>query len=194
MFKLVLLLWVCCVLRPIYVQLWAWIFSLYWFYPSIWIKFFLQYILYTHWIWYQSISLEIKTRTLLSAFSGSWWRLKVEPSFLPSSPKTRNQGQNLDDPLYMQTLDNPDMVLVTILLTNKNFLTWSWSIQRALTAKNKLGFINGTLCQPANEPERSKWRHANEMVSSWVINSMKEIAKIFVYCTLARKLLIDLDE
>lgn len=89
----------------------------------------------------------------------------------------------------MQTLDNPGVALVTVPLTDSNFLTWSRSIQRALAAKNKLGFINETLSEPSNEPDRSKWRQADE------INSMsKEITKTFVHYTSARKLWVDLEE
>lgn len=94
----------------------------------------------------------------------------------------------------MQNLDHPSMILVMILLTN-NFLTWSISIRRALVAKNILGFISGGVEEPIEEPNHSKWRRVDEMVTSWIINSMKkEIDVIFIYCTSVRRLWIELEE
>lgn len=85
-----------------------------------------------------------------------------------TSEQGRNKGQSFDDPLKIQTSDNPAMALVTALLTEMNYLTWSRSVRQALAAKNKLGFISGTMPEPSGEPEKSAWRRANEMVSSWI--------------------------
>lgn len=106
--------------------------------------------------------------------------------------KNDNANQNMDDPLMMQTSNSPGMTLVTVLLTDNNFLTWSKSIKRAFATKIKLGFINGSLIEPTTEPQRSKWRRVDEIVSSWIINSMvKEIVETFVYSISARKLTLD---
>lgn len=107
----------------------------------------------------------------------------------------RNIGQSSDDPLKIQTSNNPAIALVTVLLTKMNYLMWSRSVRRALTAKNKLGFISGMMQEPAGEPEKSAWRRADEMVSSWIINSIsKENAKTFVYSTSVRGLWTNLEE
>lgn len=45
--------------------------------------------------------------------------------------------------------DHQDMCLVSILLTNKNYLGWGQDILNSLTAKGKEGFILGTLPRPA---------------------------------------------
>lgn len=87
------------------------------------------------------------------------------------------------------------MVLVTVLLTDSNFLTWSRSVQRALGAKNKLGFINDTILELAEEPARSAWKRTDEMVCAWMINSIsKDIAETYVYSSSARRLWLDLEE
>ncbi|XP_022893723.1 uncharacterized protein LOC111408153 [Olea europaea var. sylvestris] len=46
--------------------------------------------------------------------------------------------------------NNPGANLVSDLLTTNNYETWSRSMQRALRAKNKLGFINGKISKPLN--------------------------------------------
>lgn len=51
------------------------------------------------------------------------------------------------------------------------------------------------MSEPTDESERSKWKRTDEMVVSWVINSIaKEIVETFVYCSSARTLWLDLEE
>ena len=45
--------------------------------------------------------------------------------------------------------DSPNMFLVSTFLNgNENYLQWKFSVQIALRAKKKLGFINGTTSRP----------------------------------------------
>lgn len=100
-----------------------------------------------------------------------------------SSGSERRSGssQNQDDPMLIQNSDTPRMSLVTVLLNKSNYLNWSRTIRRALAAKNKLGFFNGEISKPTDENMRSKWKRVDELVCSWIINSMqKEIAETFV--------------
>ncbi|XP_055806842.1 uncharacterized protein LOC129875561 [Solanum dulcamara] len=55
---------------------------------------------------------------------------------------------------------------------------WSRSILIALSAKNKVGFIDGTHKELASvSPEFKLWNRYNDMVLSWLLNSLsKEIA------------------
>lgn len=97
-----------------------------------------------------------------------------------SSSVERRSSSSLqiaDDPMVIQHSDNMGMILVTVLLNDTNYLTWSRSVKRALVAKNNLGFVNGEVTEPKEEPAQSKWRRVDKMVNSWIINSMtKEIA------------------
>jgi hypothetical protein len=80
--------------------------------------------------------------------------------------------------MYLHHGDSPGSVLVTQLLTGDNYFTWSRSMYMALSAKNKLQFINGTLPKPSpTDADYSSWTRCNDMVLSWIINSIsKEIA------------------
>jgi len=82
------------------------------------------------------------------------------------------------NPLYLHHGDSPGSVLVSQLLTGDNYYTWSRSMFMALTAKNKLQFINGTLPRPnPSDADHYSWTRCNNMVLSWIINSVsKEIA------------------
>ncbi|XP_072077954.1 uncharacterized protein [Arachis hypogaea] len=62
---------------------------------------------------------------------------------------------------------------------------------KALNAKRKLGFINGSVFSPASitEPESfENWQCVNDVVSKWILNSVsKAIATSLVYTDSAAK-------
>ncbi|KAM1299025.1 hypothetical protein ACFX2F_025764 [Malus domestica] len=54
-------------------------------------------------------------------------------------------------PFYVHHFDNPGMHLVSTLLTGNNYSTWSHSMCIALSAKNKFGFVDGSVKQPSDK-------------------------------------------
>jgi len=69
----------------------------------------------------------------------------------------------------------------------------------ALTAKNKIGFINGFLPKPSDIPESDPlgfaWCRCNNMVLSWLINSVsKEIAASIIYIDSTANMWMDLHD
>ena len=55
--------------------------------------------------------------------------------------------------LFLHPSDNPNNILVNELLSGKNYGTWKKSMEIALIAKNKVGFVLGTCSKPdANSP------------------------------------------
>ena len=51
-------------------------------------------------------------------------------------------------PYFLHSSDNPDMVLVSKPFDGMGFGAWKRAMEVALTAKNKLGFVNGTFKKP----------------------------------------------
>ncbi|XP_061342440.1 uncharacterized protein LOC133288645 [Gastrolobium bilobum] len=86
---------------------------------------------------------------------------------------------------YLHNSDHPGLLLVSTPLSGSNFNSWHRAILLALTAKNKLVFIDGTLLRPAStELLFSSWNRCNSMVISWLLNSVtKEIADSLLYFT-----------
>uniref|UniRef100_A0A2N9H5P0 Retrotransposon Copia-like N-terminal domain-containing protein n=1 Tax=Fagus sylvatica TaxID=28930 RepID=A0A2N9H5P0_FAGSY len=67
-----------------------------------------------------------------------------------------------DDPAnkyYLHHGDSPGAILVSQPLVGDNYHTWSRSMVMALTAKNKVGFVNGLIEQPKDEslPAYNAW-------------------------------------
>jgi hypothetical protein len=87
------------------------------------------------------------------------------------------------NPLYLHNGDNPGSNLVSQLLTGENYYTWSRSMLMALTAKNKVLFINGGLPKPdASNPDFLPWTRCNNMVLSWIINSVSKEIGVSIIC------------
>ncbi|XP_023754962.1 uncharacterized protein LOC111903417 [Lactuca sativa] len=93
-----------------------------------------------------------------------------DPGFTPSG-SGKDESINFDDPLYIHPSDNAITSIVTTKLTgNENFMLWKSSISRALKARNKLGFIDGSLKKTSvDESKQSKWDRANVVVCSWLL-------------------------
>jgi hypothetical protein len=64
------------------------------------------------------------------------------PSSLASS------GTDFSNPYYLHHGDSPGSLLVSQPLAGNNYHTWKRSMSMALSAKNKLGFIDGSLPKP----------------------------------------------
>ncbi|KAH9750713.1 retrovirus-related pol polyprotein from transposon RE2 [Citrus sinensis] len=100
--------------------------------------------------------------------------------------------QNHTSPYYLHPSDNPGTVLVSQLLTGDNYPTWRRAIRMALSAKNKMGFVNGTILKPEG-PEAAEWERCNDMVLSWLLNSISpDIANSVIYADTAKEVWDDL--
>jgi hypothetical protein len=66
-----------------------------------------------------------------------------------------------------------------------------------LTAKNKVGFIDGSLVKPvaASEAILHSWTRSNNMVISWISNSIsKDIAESVIYINTGEEMWLDLKD
>lgn len=79
-------------------------------------------------------------------------------------------------PLYLQNIDHPGLILITKKLTgSENFDSWKRSLTIALSAKNKLGIIDGTVPRPEESSLlRSQWDRVNDMVLSGILNTVSD--------------------
>ena len=84
---------------------------------------------------------------------------------------------NLNDPLFLHPRENPIVVLTSQpLIGGENYPSWARLVRKSLIAKNKLGFIDGslTISSPlVNSPTTAQaWIRADNMVGTWIINSV----------------------
>ncbi|KAF7825721.1 uncharacterized protein G2W53_016885 [Senna tora] len=110
--------------------------------------------------------------------------------------KTSGEKRTAEERAWTLTnSDQPGMSLVVSPLTTRNYLGWSIAVRTALEAKGKVGFIDGTLAIPTDPDKYCKWKEADSMIKSWIVNSMiKELADMFVYCGSTKELWSVLEE
>lgn len=102
-----------------------------------------------------------------------------------------------NDPFYLHHSDQPGIVLVSQLLTEENYNTWSRAMTTALSVKNKVGFINGSIKGPTStlEIDTQQWTRCNDLVKSWLLNLMsQDIAASVIYNDVVHEIWRDLKE
>jgi hypothetical protein len=85
---------------------------------------------------------------------------------------------------YLHHGDHPGLLLVPQPLTSENYNSWSKSMTMALSAKNKLMFIDDSLAKPShlNGLKFRAWTRFNDTISSWIVNTvLKEINTSIIY-------------
>ena len=106
----------------------------------------------------------------------------------------------IDDPLhpyFLHHADSPGLILVSQVLTGDNYASWSRAMTIALSVKNKLGFIDGSIPQPTGNdlPLLSTWIRNNNMVISWILNSVsRDISASVIFSNFAYEIWLDLKE
>ena len=93
------------------------------------------------------------------------------------SSSLSQDSYNFNDPLFLHPGENPGAVLTSQpLIGGENYPAWARSVRKSLIAKNKLGFINGSLIISSplvNSPTATQaWIRADNMVGTWIINSV----------------------
>lgn len=100
--------------------------------------------------------------------------------------------------ITLHHLYHPRMVIISKPLNGDNYATWCRSMEISLSAKNKLGFVDGTVETPSakNNPNVfSLWRRCNDMILSWILNSLtSDIVDNVIYSTTTYEIWQDLKE
>lgn len=89
--------------------------------------------------------------------------------------------------------DNPGANLVSFPLNGENYTVWNRAMIKALSAKNKAGFIYGTIAKPpTSDSNHALWKQGDDMIASCIVNAFTpELAGDAIY---ARDLWVDLEE
>ncbi|XP_075636524.1 uncharacterized protein LOC142608719 [Castanea sativa] len=105
--------------------------------------------------------------------------------------------ESANNPFFLLANENPGLILTSQPLTGlENYMSWTRSVFLALSAKNKFGFVNGSI--PELDPYSSlfnSWSRCNTTVLSWLTNSLSMDLKASVmYINTAKDLWIDLKD
>ena len=106
-----------------------------------------------------------------------------------------NTQTNSPNPFLLSASENLGNILVIQpLLGMKNYQSWSRAMVLALTAKKKIGFVNGKIEKPKIDSLLyENCESCNTMVLSWLINSMHfDVSSSIMYCETAREMWLEL--
>jgi hypothetical protein len=106
-------------------------------------------------------------------------------------PALNDASQN---PYYIHPNESTTAALVAPPLDGKNYHAWFRSMMKAIILKNKLRLLNGSCPMPdAFDPTFEPWIRCNNLVLSWLINSVvPTISQSLVYTDVASQALSDL--
>ena len=107
----------------------------------------------------------------------------------------RSTIEEPSNPYYLHHSDSPGQVLVSQQLTGVNYTNWSRAMSIALSVKNKLGFVDGSIPEPQGTDNNllNSWIRNNNIVISWILNSVsKEISASIIFANSAREIWLDL--
>ena len=92
--------------------------------------------------------------------------------------------------LYLHHYGNPNCSLTNELLNGINYGQSKRSCEVALSAKNKLSFVNGAYEKPEDgSPLLPLWERCNSMVISWILHSVdKDITASIIYTPTAAQI------
>lgn len=107
-----------------------------------------------------------------------------ESSINNNHQTSNNVSSAYNDPYLISSLDQTISKLVPANLNGNNYMSWKRNVRRALVAKNKLGFLDGTIHKPdLSDKEYNWWMRCDYLSTSWLINSMNAylLADNFTY-------------
>ena len=92
-----------------------------------------------------------------------------------------NFGMDPSNSYFVHYSNHPGHMPVSTKLNGTNYPSWSKSMIHALTAKNKIGFINGAIEAPSETEQPTEyalWNQCNNMILSWFTHSVEpDLAK-----------------
>ncbi|XP_069151090.1 uncharacterized protein [Solanum lycopersicum] len=103
---------------------------------------------------------------------------------------------DFNSPFYLHPSENAASTLLPVVFDGTSYRSWRRAVLRALTVKNKTGFINGKIVKPSfTDPSFMQWERCDDMVTSWILNSLSpELRDSLQYVNNAKELWEELED
>nr|XP_023887900.1 uncharacterized protein LOC112000030 [Quercus suber] len=92
--------------------------------------------------------------------------------------------EDISNPLFLHNAESPRAMLVPEPLIGENYHAWVRSMRKALVAKNKFGFVNGsiTLSSPLIKTPAAvdAWIRCDNMVGSWLMKAVSPQIRVSI--------------
>ncbi|XP_049393321.1 uncharacterized protein LOC125857737 [Solanum stenotomum] len=103
---------------------------------------------------------------------------------------------DLNSVFYMHPSESAGSAIIPVIFDGSGYRSRRRGVLRALSVKNKTGFINGKVDKPSpNSALLTQWERCDDMVTSWILNSLsKDIGDSLQYVNNARELWVELED
>ncbi|XP_076893891.1 uncharacterized protein LOC143546021 [Bidens hawaiensis] len=110
--------------------------------------------------------------------------------------KTDGVAIDVSSPFYLHPSDYTRQMHVNDLLSDNNYVDWEQEMENFLFAKNKIGFVDGTIKKPeSGSSDYMAWRRCDAMLKGWLTTAMeKDIHGSVKYATTASEIWAGLKE
>ncbi|XP_019259465.1 PREDICTED: uncharacterized protein LOC109237601 [Nicotiana attenuata] len=114
---------------------------------------------------------------------------------VPETSSSTTYTPEPSSPLFLLPSDVPGISVVPVPFSRTGFGRWRRSMIVSLSARNKIGFIDGSCVKPAeNSPQFKQWDRCNNMVISWLTSSLSpDIAESVQYFETAESIWLQLN-
>lgn len=87
--------------------------------------------------------------------------------FLPMSSRNDHTSH-----FFLGSQDRPGDLITPVRLRNNNYDEWARSVRLALLARQKYGFVDGTIMEPKAPFTTEDWLIIHSMLVSWLMNTI----------------------
>ncbi|XP_015159452.1 uncharacterized protein [Solanum tuberosum] len=103
---------------------------------------------------------------------------------------------DLTSVFYVHPSESVGSTIVPVLFDGSGYRSWRRVVLRGLSVKNKTGFINGKVLKPPlDSPGFAQWERCDDMVTSWILNSLsKDLRDSLQYVDNAKELWDELED
>ncbi|XP_074328113.1 uncharacterized protein LOC141666025 [Apium graveolens] len=113
----------------------------------------------------------------------------------PNNREIMPLNQDISSIYCIHPSDASTTQLVSTKFSGVGFHNWKCSMMLSLSAKNKLGFVNGTIPEPdITSTDHKLWAGCNDLIISWLLFNLDEtIAKSVLFMRTAQEIWDDLE-
>lgn len=103
---------------------------------------------------------------------------------------------DMQNPLFLHPSDGPLTVSIPKLQGAADYRTWKRTFEIQLSAKRKLGFVNGTVLRSSDDETNGvQWDTCNNLVIAWIHNSVSDaIRKSILFIDIASEIWSQLEK
>lgn len=103
---------------------------------------------------------------------------------------SKDEQKGTDNPYFIAGSDNLNIQMTDMKMNGSNYKIWAIHMRCALSIKNKLGFITGSIPEPAeSDGKYNAWNRCNDIVIAWILKGLKPMISLnYAYTTKASDL------